>query len=151
MINQDVMVLMNPELIAFGLLIIAVLLGALSRHMPTFFASLLLALASISFLAPGALVATFGTIGFAVGSLFVAIVGLSHRRRAVQVRRELDRLSTRVSMLEAAESHRIVTRIRSVPLAPNEKPAANGSQDQRVSPDGEREPLASRTHTQPPM
>ena len=151
MINQETMVVANPELIACGLLIVAVILAALSRHVPSFLATLLLALASISFLAPEAFASGLGAIGYAAASLFVAVGGLTHRRRSWQMRRELERLSTRVSMLEAAESHRIVTRIRSAPLAPNEMPAANGSQDQRGARDEEREPVTSRTSTQAPV
>ena len=91
-------------------------------------------------------IATFGdlerlilTIGCAVGSLLVSIVGMRLWRKAINLRVELDQISARLTELERAESRRLLEKVRSQDL--KLKPQLEAGEITRAEDDPTRERL----------
>jgi hypothetical protein len=95
------------------LLIILILFAARANYKLSFLAASLLAAMAFSIIAFGDLERVIVTIGCAVGSLLVSIVGMRLWRKAVNLPVELDRISARLTELERAESRRLLDKVRS--------------------------------------
>ena len=96
-----------------ALLIILILFAARANYKLSFLAASLLAAMAFSIIAFGDLERVIVTIGCAVGSLLVSIVGMRLWRKAVNLPVELDRISARLTELERAESRRLLDKVRS--------------------------------------
>ena len=122
---QDAMHFLSTEpkvivaLLGLGILI---LVAGLSRQLISFFGSCMLAVMAFSIFEFPDLLSTILIVGFAVGSVFIAIAGLHQRRQLTNLRRELTRVSLSQTRLETAESRRLLAEMKST-LAARSRPA----------------------------
>jgi TolA-binding protein len=111
--QQDIL-LSGPRLaIALVLLIILILFAVRSKHLSSFLAASLLATMALLIVAFSDLERIIVAVGCAAGSLLVSLIGTRRRRKAINLRAELDRMSARLARLEDAESRRVLNKIRS--------------------------------------
>ena len=125
--------------ILLALLIILILFAVRAKHKVSFSAAILLAAMAFSIATFGDLERLILTIGCAVGSLLVSIVGMRLWRKAINLRVELDQISARLTELERAESRRLLEKVRSQDL--KLKPQLEAGEITRAEDDPTRERL----------
>ena len=59
-------------------------------------------------------------VGIAIALVAILIVGIRRRRNAARLRAELNRITSRIAELEAAENRRLLISIKSGPLVPEQ-------------------------------